>query len=442
MTLKKQVRKHGLLAIAVTAIVAVTGVVPVKSMITPTESSSYLTWLLPSKYKLPSKDQNFLRSGGIVECIPHQTVFSNAKGNSKILWLIPNKTLVVQGNTLAKMEQLNVLSRLSQQRVKVSQSRAALLQTQNTLTAKKTKDSHQLELLELELELAVMSRFAYFKGTYKYRHGHLTRSIKLAEKKQFQRTTQRDWSEKLAEQGYLAQGKLEIDRTAQKSAELSLNAAREKLRVLEEAERPRKQMELNQRIEKLEEQIQFLRMQLKTSQDQLTSRIETLTAVLKLETGRLRALKTIPTSLSIRAPVSGIVKTLNFPTSQKSLALNPHKTIAEGQPIAIIIPAHQPPQIQLRVSLDDAPFLQSGQAAFIRATALPDTIFLGSVKFVTRKTPKQSGSAIAVVELNHSTTKLLNGMLVEVEISTAQKTTAILSRNDALQSVASRPRLN
>ena len=438
----KQSDKHSLLAIAVTAIVAVTGVVPVKSMIMPTESSSHLTWLLPLKYKLPSKDQNFLRSGGIVESIPHQTVFSTAKGNSKILWLIPNETRVVQGNTIAKMEQSDVLSRLSQQRVKVSQCRTALMQTQNTLAAKKTKDQHQLESLELELELAVMSRFSYLKGTYKHRHGHLTRSIKLAEKKQFQMTTQRDWSEKLAEQGYLAQDQLEIDRTAQKNADLSFNTARENLRVLEEVERPRKRMELNHQIEKLEKQIQFLRMQSKTSQDQLTSRIETRTAVLKLETERLRAIKTIPTSLSIRAPVSGIKKTLNFPTSQKSLVLNPHKTIAEGQPIAVIIPAHQPPQIQLHVSLDDALFVQSGQAAFIRATALPETVFLGSVKFVTRKTPKQSGGAIAVVELNHPSIKLLNGMLVEVEISTAPKTTAILSRNDALQSVASRPRLN
>ena len=200
--------------------------------------------------------------------------------------------------------------------------------------------------------------------------------------------------------------------------------------------------ENDSRIEKLEKQIQFLRMQSKTRQDQLTSRIETRTAVLKLETERLRAIETLPLSLAIRAPVSGIVQTLNFPTSQKSLALNPNETISEGQPIAIIVPAHQRPQIQLHVSLDDAHFLQTGQVAFIRATALPETVFLGSVKSVTIKNPKQIGGAIAVVELNHPTAKLFNGMLVEVKISTATKTTAILSRNNALQSVASRPRLN
>ena len=442
MMLKESVRKHSLLAIAVTAIVAVAGVIPVKSMIIPTESSSHLTWLLPLKSKLPSKDQNFLRSSGVVESIPRQAIFSTAKGNSKVLWLIPNGTLVVQGNTIAKLEQSDVLAQLSQQRVKVSQSRTLLTKTQNTLTAQQTKDQHQLESLELELELAVMAMSGYLEGTYKHRHGHLTRSIKLAEKKQFQMATQRDWSEKLAEQGYLAQGQLEIDRTAQKNADLGLKIARENLRVVEEIERPRRQLELKHQIEKLEKQIQFLHMQSKTSQNQLTSRIETRTAVLKLETERLRALETLPLSLAIRTPVSGIVQTLNFPASQESLALNPNKTIAEGQPIAIIIPVHQPPQIQLRISLDDAHFLQSGQDAFIHTPALPETVFLGSVTSVTRKNPKQIGGVIAVVELNHPTPELFNGMLVEVEIRTATKTTAILSRNNALQSVASRSRLN
>ena len=442
MTLKEQLRKNSFLAIAATAIVAVTGVIPVKSMIMPTEDLSHLTWLLPLKSKQPSNNQSVLRSGGMVESIPHQTVFSTAKGNAKILWLIPNETAVVQGDTIAKLEQSEVLSQLNQQRVKVSQSRTALMQAQNALTAKQTKDQHQLESLELELELAVMARSSYLEGTYKHRHGHLTRSIKLAEKKQFQMTTQRDWSEKLAEQGYLAQGQLEIDRTAQKNADLSLKIAKENLRVLEEVESPRQQLELNHRIESLEKQIQFLHMQSKTSHDQLTSQIETRSAVLKLETARLHAIKTIPPSLSIRASVNGIVHTLKFPNSQESLSLNPSKTIAEGQPIAIIVPDSQPLQIQLRVSLDDARLLQNGQAAYIRATALPETVFLGSVSHVTRNSSKQTGGAIAVVQLNPPSAKLLDGMLVEVEISTASKTAAVLSKNTGLQSVASRSQLN
>ena len=120
-----------------------------------------------------------------------------------------------------------------------------------------------------------------------------------------------------------ALSQLEIDRTAQKNANLSLKIARENLRVLEEVESPRQQLELNHRIERLEKQIQFLHMQSKTSHDQLTSQIETRSAVLTLETARLHAIKTIPTSLSIRASVSGIVHTLKFPNSIMTLKASP-----------------------------------------------------------------------------------------------------------------------
>lgn len=154
-------------------------------------------------------------------------------------------------------------------------------------------------------------------------------------------------------------------------------------------------------------EVERLKLETRVRENQIRS------AVIEVDKARLALSRTV-----ITAPAEGrVLRLLAAPGQKKMLADND----PESSTIAIL---YQPARLQVRVDvpLADAAGLQVGQAARIRCSLLPDTIFEGVVTRITGEANLQRNTLQAKVRITDPVDQLRPEMLCRVEFLAMART--------------------
>ena len=286
---------------------------------------------------------------GNVESAQNEDIRCQVESMSGVLivWIIPEGTVVEEGEILVRLDSSNLEERLANQEITVSNSLAAQQQA------------------EADVAVARLALNEYQEGTYHKEKKAIENRILKAEEDLSRAAETRGYTEKLLAQGYVTELQLKADKAREQQLQNDLDLAEREMNVL-----------LEYTSKKMLEQY---RAAIKTAEAQL------LSTQLRhsIDNTRRNYLKTQVENCTIRAPKAGqvVYASPSGPFRRDSDIIKEGNTARERQ---VLIRLPDPKQMQVAGMVNEASvsLVKVGQPATITLGAMPGHVFTGTVKQV------------------------------------------------------------
>ncbi len=324
-------------------------------------------------------------------------VKSRNSSGTAILWVIPEGTVVQEGDKLVELDSSALENELKQQRILVNSALAAKISAESAL------------------EQAIVAKQEYLDGTFAQEEKLIQSEILVAEEKLSRARETAKYSERLAALGFQTTLQLRADQFAVEQAQVELELAQNKLKTLREITKKKMLIQFDANIEAARAQVQAATS---SYQEEMQKLLEIEDQIAKCH---------------IFAPAPGVVVYANEYSSRgnSEFIVQPGAMVRERQ---TIIRLPDPSQMRVRARINEAriPLVKEGMPVAIRVAALDDVVLSGVVTKVNKYAEPTSWFSSQVkeyatfVEIFDPPPGLRNGMTAEVRIFVDQ-------RSDALQ---------
>ena len=326
-------------------------------------------------------------------------VKSRAGGTSgtPILWVIDEGTIVNKGQLIVQLDKSQLETELQAQRIYVNSAKAKLISS------------------EALWEQAKIARIEYLEGTYQTEEKALRSEIAIAEQELRKSQLASSSTERLVAKGLVKSLQLEADQFAVANAVNMLDAAKGRLRVLQELTKKKMLVQFDSEIQKAEAQVASDR------------------SILQEEDNKLADLSTQIANCDIIAPQAGVVVYANRYSGRGGTAefvVEAGAVVREQQAI-VKLPDPTLMQVRAKISEGRITMVKEGMPVKITVDAVPGLELLGSVTKVNRYAEPSSfyGSSIkeyaTIVQIGNPPSEIRTGMTAAVRIFADQRTDAI-----------------
>jgi len=317
-------------------------------------------------------------------------------GGTTILEIVPEGTYVQPGDVIARLDSSALEEEFVQQQIVCNASEAEVVTARNAY------------------ETALIAKQEYEQGTYVQQLQALEAEKVVAEENLRRARDYYEFSKRLAEKGYITRLQLEADEFAVRKAELELQNAETKLKVLKEFTRRKELIRLESEIKTAE------------------ARLRSAEASHKLDMEELNRLKTQIEKCTVRAPEAGQVVYAN----QEGYRGSREVIIEEGTQVyerQVIVRLPDPKRMQVKATISEGniSLIEVGMPARIRLDAFPDVELTGSVEKVNdypEPTPWYASSIKeyeTIVRIDDPPPTLRPGLTAEVKIQVERLTDVI-----------------
>ena len=275
-------------------------------------------------------------------------VRSLVKGRSSsssinILEIVPEGTWVEEGDFLVKLDDAALQKQLVQQQIVCSTSESAAIEA------------------KADLESAKLALHEYSEGTYVEDLATQQSEVFVAEENLRRAQEYLQYSNRLAERGYIPDAPLDADQFALEKAKKELGVANTKLDVLSKFTK--------------EKMLTQLQADIQTAEAKLRSREKTL----ELENKELAEIEGQIALCNITAPVRGqVVYEQSRRGSSSSVVIEEGAPVRERQ-VIINLPDPSKMKVVAKVHESRIGFISPGQTAVLRLDSLPETPLTGTV---------------------------------------------------------------
>lgn len=310
------------------------------------------------------------------------TLKSEVEGQASILFLIPEGTYVEEGELLCELDATQLEDRRIGQDIVVRNANASWVKSQQTYKIQQSQNASDIAAAEQKLQFA-KDDLLKFRETMQFDLAKADEAITMAEETQQRDAGKLEWSEKLAENGFLTATELEADRIAANRAGILLEQAQREKNLLESYNLPRQEAELEAALAEAERELERVKLQAEARIVDFEADLLTNEARHKLETEKLQKLVDQIDKAKIRAPRAGMV----VYAQQDGGRWGSREPIAEGTMVRqrqdiITIPSTG--GMVAQASLHEAVLKQVevGQRAIVRVDSMPGREFEGHVDYV------------------------------------------------------------
>ena len=313
-------------------------------------------------------------------------VKSRGKAGTAVLTIIPEGTMVQEGDFICQLDDSVLKDELTTQKISVAEDRAMVIQATS------------------DLDTARRSLKEYENGLYEQERNTLRALIATAQET-FRRSSEfRRHSELLARKGYRTKTQLDADVFAETKAELELELATQNLAVYEKFTRERMTAELKAEIAKQE------------------ANVEATEFTMQLSESRLKEIQEEIQACRIQAPVDGMVVYANEidRRGDASFVIEEGALIRDGQPI-VRLP--DPKNMQVRTKVNDSKInqVEPGQDCLIRVDTDPENPIAGKVNRVSSFPMPRRGYQAPIeyevfVEVTEDSPLIRSGLRAKTEI--------------------------
>lgn len=324
-------------------------------------------------------------------------VKSRNSAGTAILWVIPEGTVVQEGDKLVELDSSALENELKQQRILVNSALAAKISAESAL------------------EQAIVAKQEYLDGTFSQEEKLIQSEILVAEEKLSRAQETAKYSERLAALGFLTTLQLRADQFAVEQAKVELELAKNKLNTLREITKKKMLIQFDANIEAARAQVQAT------------------TSSYQEEMNKLLEIEEQIAKCHIYAPAPGVVVYANEYSSRgnSEFIVQPGAMVRERQ---VIIRLPDPTQMRVRAKINEAriPLVKEQMPVAIRIAALDDVVLSGVVTKVNKYAEPTSWFSSQIkeyatfIQIADPPPGLRNGMTAEVRIFVDR-------RSDALQ---------
>ena len=202
---------------------------------------------------------------GTIQSRERVVVESEVEGRSSILYLIEEGTQVQPGDLLVELDASSLEENKVDQQIRVLNSEAAYIRAREQLEIVQNQAIADVSSAELESRFAQMNLRRYREGDYPQELQRAEADISLADEELQRANDKLNWSQRLAEEGYLTRMELQADELSARRAAIDLELAKGRLRLLEEYTHEQKLAELESQVE--QRRMALERVRLRTSAD-------------------------------------------------------------------------------------------------------------------------------------------------------------------------------
>jgi HlyD family secretion protein len=315
---------------------------------------------------------------------------SEIEGQTTILWLIPEGTYVEEGDLLCELDATQLIDRKLSQEISVRNADAAYVKSKQNYEIQVSQNQSDIARAEQNLEFARQD-LAQYEDTYDLDIATADESIQEAEEAYIQAKNKLEWSQKLADSGFLTATELEQDTLAYNRAEIrKTQAEREKFKLTKYT-KPRERDELVAALEEAQRELERVNLQAKARLVDFEADVRTNEDKLKLEQEQLAKLESQIDKSKIFAPRGGMV----VYSQQEGGMRGNREPIAEGTQVRErqeIISIPNAGGMVAEASLHESVLKQVrvGQQCIIKVDSLPGRSFRGYVDFVALLPDQQS----------------------------------------------------
>lgn len=350
---------------------------------------------------------------------------SEIEGSSTILYLIPEGTHVEAGTLLCELDATSLVDKRVSQEISVRNSEAATIEARQNLEIQKSQNESDVAKAEQTLEFARQDLKKYREGDMLVKEQAAREEITLKTEESARAKEQFEWSQKLAEKGFLTNTELEADRLAEKRSQILLEQAERELKLLVDYEFPREIQKLEAALREAERELDRVKLQAEARLVDRTSALETNEAKLKLEQEKLTKLVRQIEKAKLIAPKAGMVV---YAKQEEGGRFGNQQPIAEGTNVRerqeiITIPTAGGMIAQASLHESVLKQVEVGMPVDVRVDALPGQIFKGRVKMVAVLPDQNSWWANpnlrlyrCDVEISDGVSEMRPGMSCSIEI--------------------------
>jgi HlyD family secretion protein len=314
---------------------------------------------------------------------------SEIEGQTTILWLIPEGTHVDEGQLLCELDVTELIDRRLTEEISVRNAEAAYT---------KAKQAYEIQVSQNESDIAKADQtytFAdqdlkKFDETKEFDIATADEAIKEAEEAFAQARNKLEWSQKLADNGFLTQTELESDTLAYNRADIRQTQARREKNLLESYELPRQRDELVAALEEAQRELQRVKLQAAARLVDFEADMRTNQDKLDLEREKLAKLEHQIEKAKIVAPRAGMVV---YGQQEGGMRGN-REPIAEGTQVRerqeiLTIPSAAGMIAQASLHESVLKQVRSGQECIVKVDSIPGREFRGQVDFVAMMPDQQ-----------------------------------------------------
>jgi HlyD family secretion protein len=229
------------------------------------------------------------------------------EGQTTILSLIKEGTLVEPGMLLCELDTANLLERRVSQEIVVQNADANHVNATQAFEIQKSENESQTSAAERQLAFARLDLRKYLEGDFPLAQRAAEEEILIADEELERAKQEHEWSQKLFEKGFLEATQLAADRLAEQRSSIQLDQKKRELELLEQFDYPRKQAELAADVAEAERELDRTRLQCAARIVDFESDLSSAKAKLELEREKLIKIVSQIQKASIVAPVRGMV---------------------------------------------------------------------------------------------------------------------------------------
>lgn len=320
---------------------------------------------------------------------------NNTTGNA-ILRIVPEGTPVKKGDFLVELDSSALASQRTSQQILVNDAKALEVEAHNNY------------------DVAVIAKREYLEGTYLQDRQLIESELFVAEENLNRAKEYYAYSRKLASKGYVNENQLEADRFAVEKANKDQDAARTKLKVLDEFTKPKQASTLDSAI-----------LIAKAKWDAAQNSY-------KLEQDKLADIDDQIAKCTIAAPQEGIVKYahVNDQRGDQQFIVEEGAMVRERQTI-IKLPNADSMRVNITINESLVQYIQPGFLADIRPVGYGDKVLHGTVEKVNQYAEPTGWRQAnvkeykAYVHIDDATADLRSGMTAAVTIHCADVPNAV-----------------
>ena len=307
---------------------------------------------------------------------------SEVEGNSTILYLIEEGTVVEAGTLVAELDATSMVEKRVSQEITVQNAEASWIKATQNLEIQKSKNESDLAAAERTLAFAELDKKKYLQGDWLSQEQQARDNI-LIEEEELKRADDTLFHSKgLFEKGFLTRTEFEADELSKKRREIALEQAKRDLDVLLEYTHPRRVEELEADIIEANRELERVNLEAKARLVDYEAELRSSKARFDLESEKLVRWDDQIAKARIFAPVGGMVVHAQPEGGRWSQGepLREGSNVRERQDL-ITIPSSEGMIAEVSVHESVLEKVQVGMDCTITVDALPELRLAGEVRF-------------------------------------------------------------
>ena len=321
-------------------------------------------------------------AGGTLEAVNQELIRNEVDGNSRVIYIVPEGTVVKEGDLLVELDSAEAEEQLNQQKLSYEKAVQDFEAAKANLEIEQSQVQSQIDAGILATNFAYIDYKKFIEGDklQQTRNAEISiqtveESLKIAQDRLF-------WSQRLFKEGFETKTKLEQDQLSVTNSLLNLEKARTELTMLQNYDLPKLEEQFVSDLIEASNQLSRVILQATNTLNKAISDMITQSNSLILNRERLDKETEQLEYSKIYAPIDGMVVYAKSRSRFSSESMIEEGATVRKRQDLISLPDTSQMKVDIKVHESQVNKVKKGQTAFVVLDSMPDKRFKGIVSKV------------------------------------------------------------